>query len=177
VSRHKARLVARGCKHIHGIYYDDTFSHVSKMESIHLALAIAPSKGWEVHQIDVKNYFLHGDLSKEIYMEKPQGFIQNSSLARILKKSLYGLKQEPRALYENMDYYFLSHEFIRCKYDSNVYMLRTTDSLIFSVLYVDDILIIGISASSISLFKDIFHDRLSMMDMGPLHFFLGLEIS
>jgi hypothetical protein len=61
--------------------------------------------------------------------------------------------------------------------DVNVYMLRTTDSVMILVLYVDDLLITGSSTSTISLVKDIFHDRFSMTDMGPLHFFLGLEIS
>jgi hypothetical protein len=56
-------------------------------------------------------------------------------------------------------------------------MLRTTNSVMILVLYVDDLLINGSSASSISLVKDILHDRFSMTDMGPLHFFLGLEIS
>jgi hypothetical protein len=41
------------------------------MDSIRLALAIEITKGWEVHQMDLKNAFLHGDLSKEIYMEQP----------------------------------------------------------------------------------------------------------
>jgi hypothetical protein len=41
------------------------------MDSILLALAIAAAKGWEVHQMDVKNYFLHGDISEEIYMDQP----------------------------------------------------------------------------------------------------------
>jgi hypothetical protein len=76
-----------------------------------------------------------------------------------------------------MDSYLLSHDFVRCKSDSNVYMLRTTNSVMILVLYVDDLLITGSSASTISLVKDILHDRFSMMDMGPLHFFLGLEIS
>jgi hypothetical protein len=43
------------------------------MDSIHLVLAIATTKGWEVHQMDVKNAFLHGDISEEIYMEQPRG--------------------------------------------------------------------------------------------------------
>jgi hypothetical protein len=93
-----------------------------------------------------------------------------------MKKYLYGLKKAPRAWYENMDSYFLSHEFVICKYDSNVYMLRTTNSVMILVLYVDDILITGSSDSTISLVKDILHDMFSMTDMGPLHFFLGLEI-
>jgi hypothetical protein len=76
-----------------------------------------------------------------------------------------------------MDSYLLSHDFVRCKSYSNVYMLRTTDSVMILVLYVDDLLITCRSASAIALVKYILHDMLSMMDMGPLHFFLGLEIS
>ena len=77
---------------MHGIDSDDTFTPVAKMDSIRLALSIANAKGWEVHQMDVKNEFLHGDLSDEIYMVQPQGFMQDSSLFCRLKKSLYGLK-------------------------------------------------------------------------------------
>jgi hypothetical protein len=56
--------------------------------------------------MDVKNSFLHEDLSEDIYMEHPHGFIQNSSLVCQLKNSLYGLKQEPRAWYAKMDVFF-----------------------------------------------------------------------
>ena len=56
---------------MHGIDYDETFAPVANMDSIRLALAIAATKGWEVHHMDLKNAFLHGDHSKEIYMEKP----------------------------------------------------------------------------------------------------------
>jgi hypothetical protein len=54
---------------VHDIDYDETFTPVAKMDSICLTLAIATYKGWEVHHMDVKNTFLHGDLSEEIYME------------------------------------------------------------------------------------------------------------
>jgi hypothetical protein len=127
--------------------------------------------------MDVKNAFLHNDLEEEIYMEQPQGYIQNSSLVCRLKKSLYGLKQAPRAWYAKMDSYLLSQNFIHCKSDPNVYMLRTSDSLLIIVLYVDDLLITGSSDSVIVAVKNVLHDRFSMTNMGPLHFFLGLEIN
>jgi hypothetical protein len=56
---------------LHGIDYDDTFAPVENMDSIRLELSIAAAKGWEVHQMDVKNSFLHVDLFEEINMEYP----------------------------------------------------------------------------------------------------------
>jgi hypothetical protein len=73
--------------------------------------------------------------------------------------------------------YLLSQNFLRCKLDLNVYIIRMTDSLLLLVLYVDDLLITGCSTSVIIAVKRILHDRFMMTDMGPLHFFLGIEIS
>jgi hypothetical protein len=60
---------------VYGIDYNETFALVMKMDSIHFALAIATDKGWEVHQMDVNNEFIHDDLSEEIYIEHPQEFM------------------------------------------------------------------------------------------------------
>eukprot|EP00253_Pinus_taeda_P016511 PITA_16511 len=76
-----------------------------------------------------------------------------------------------------MDSFLLSKNFEICKSDLNVYMLRTHDSLLIFVLYVDDLLITGSSALAIAIVKRALHNRFLMTDMGPLHFFLGLEIS
>ena len=122
--------------------------------------------------MDVKNVFLHRDLSEEIYMEQTHGFIQDSSLFCRLKKSLYGLKQAPRDWYAKMDSFLVSQNFKRCNYDPNVYMLRTHDSLLILVLYVDDLSINDSSASAIAAIKRALHDRFLMTDMAPLHFFL-----
>jgi hypothetical protein len=67
--------------------------------------------------------------------------------------------------------------FVHCKSYANVYMLRTTDSLLLLVLYVDDLLITGCSTLAITAVKRILHDRFLITDMGPLDFFLGIEIS
>jgi hypothetical protein len=130
IRKYKSRLVTKGFQQVHGIDYDETFAPVAKMDSIQLALAIAATKGWEVHQMEMKNAFLHGDLSEEIYWEQPHGFMQDSSLVYRLKKSLYGLKQTLREWYAKMDSYLLSQNFVHCKSDLNVYMLRTVDSLL-----------------------------------------------
>jgi hypothetical protein len=62
VERHKARLVAKGFSQVEGIDYNETFSFVAKMNSTCLVLSLAASHKWEVHQMDVKSAFLHGDL-------------------------------------------------------------------------------------------------------------------
>ena len=110
-------------------------------------------------------------------MEKPQGYVEGSSLVCRLKKSLYGLKQASRAWYAKMDSFMLSQGFLRCKSDPNVYMLHHDDSLLLIVLYVDDFLITGSSSSDIAWVKTTLHDRFAMTDMGLLHYFLSLEFS
>jgi hypothetical protein len=101
VERHKSRLVAKGFSQVEGIDYNETFSPVAKMNSNSLVLSLAALQKWEVHQMDVKSTFLHGDLQEEIYMEQPPAYVQNdSSLVCHLKKSLFGLKQ---ALLEKQD--------------------------------------------------------------------------
>lgn len=82
----------KGFSQVPGVDYNETFVPIAKMNSIHLTLAIVATHGWVVHQMDVKSAFLHGDLDEEIYMEQPQGFIQDTSLVCKLRKSLYGLK-------------------------------------------------------------------------------------
>src|SRR5713101_7790223 len=78
--KYKAILVAKGYSQVHGINYNETFAPVAKMDSIRLALAIAASRKWEVHHMDVKHAFQNGDLTEEIYMQQPQGFSTNPSL-------------------------------------------------------------------------------------------------
>ena len=92
VDKHKARLVAKGFSQILGIDYTENFAPVAKMNSIRLTLAIAAAQGWVVHQMDVKSAILNGDLHEEIYMEQPQGFIQDSTTVCRLKKYIYSLK-------------------------------------------------------------------------------------
>ena len=136
VDKHKSCLVAKSFSQVEGIGYTETFSPIAKMNYVHLVLSLATSFKWEVHQMDVKSTFLHGDLHEEIYMEQPIGFIQtDSSLVCRLKKSIYGLKQAPRAWYAKMDSFLLESGFSRCHSDSTIYTKKVGKSLIILVFF------------------------------------------
>ena len=66
--------MAKGYSHVHGVDYTETFAPVAKMDFIRLDLAMAVSKGWKVHHMDVKSDFLHGEIHEEIYMQHPKCF-------------------------------------------------------------------------------------------------------
>ncbi|GJX38090.1 retrovirus-related pol polyprotein from transposon TNT 1-94 [Tanacetum coccineum] len=73
LSRYKAHLVANGSTHVSDIDVDDTFSPVVKLGTIRIVLSLATSQYWPIYQLDVKNVFLHGDLSETVYMHQPLG--------------------------------------------------------------------------------------------------------
>ena len=84
--------MAKGYAQQHDIDYDETFAPVAKMTTVHVLLEVVAAKGWHLHQMDVKNAFLQGELEEQVYMVQPPDF---TPVCR-LKKSLYGLKQAPR---------------------------------------------------------------------------------
>jgi hypothetical protein len=90
--------VTRGFTQTFGVDYNETFAPVAKFVSIRCIFALATIEDMEIHQMDVKIAFLNGDLEDENNMEQPEGFTQEGEhLVCKLHKSLYGLKQSPRA--------------------------------------------------------------------------------
>jgi hypothetical protein len=98
----------------------------------------------ENHQMDVKMVFLNGELEQEIYMEQPQGFVHQGGehLVCKLHKSLYGLKQSPRAWNQNLDAFLKSIEFMKSEANLNMYVAQVGDVNFFIVVYVDDLILV-----------------------------------
>jgi hypothetical protein len=179
LSRYKARWVVRGFSQEHGIDYDETFSPVVKPSTIRIVLSLAVSFHWPIHQLDVKNAFLHGHLSETVYCQRPLGFVDTSAPSSVclLKKSLYGLKQAPRAWFTRFATFAASIGFQASRSDTSLFILRTPEHTAYLLLYVDDIVLTASSSTFLKFIIDTLSREFSMTDLGPLSHFLNIAVT
>ncbi|KAJ9549117.1 hypothetical protein OSB04_021660 [Centaurea solstitialis] len=108
VSRFKARLMAKGFTQSYGIDWWPKFNFIREL------LALVASLDWSLHQLDIKNAFLNGELEEEVYMDVPPRLNLEESFCKVckLRKSLYGLKQSPKAWFEGLTWVMKQQGFI-----------------------------------------------------------------
>ncbi len=151
VSRYKARLVAKGYSQTYGIEYEETYSPIAKMTIVKAIITMVASNGWSLHQMDVKKIKNHGDLQEEVYMKQPPGYVDQThpNLVCRLKKTLYGLKQTPRAWCDKISQYLVTSGFQTSNVDFSLYVKKTDHGIALIVIYVDDLIITGDSDADI----------------------------
>ncbi|KAI0502019.1 hypothetical protein KFK09_016964 [Dendrobium nobile] len=175
-ARYKARLVALGYNQEFGIDYTDTFSPVAKITTIRILITIALHRNWPLHQLDISNAFLHGSLNDVVYMKQPPGFIDKDNPTHICKlnKALYGLKQAPRKWFETFTGFLYHFGFKTSNADPSLLIYSKNSSLMYILVYVDDIILTGNNSSTITALLDSLHKRFNMRNLGSLHQFLGI---
>lgn len=177
IRKYNARLVAKGYVQRHGIDFEEVFAPVARIETIRVIIALGASNGWEVHHLDVKTVFLHGDL-KKVYVSQPEGFKVKGSEQKIYKfyKALYGLRQAPKAWNIKFKSILKELSFTKCAKEPSLFRKQTKEYLLLVAVYVADLLVTGTSLDAIQEFKKEMTTKFEMSDLGKLTYYLGIEV-
>lgn len=147
--------MAHGFSHKEGVDYEENFSPVPKYSFIEEFLSIAFETRWNIHKIDVKITFISVIIEEEVYIEQPYGFEVNDRETYVcsFNKSLYGLKQVPKAWYSRSDSNMQNIGFTKREVDPNLYFLLIGSKPHILVLYVDDLIWIGVEIDCVLYFR------------------------
>ena len=161
-----------------GREFTDTFAPVVKPGTIRIVLQLAISRAWHVHQLDVSNAFLHGHLAEQVYCQQPMGFVdaEHPDHVCLLSRSLYGLKQAPRAWYQRIAAFLQQLGFRSTRSDASLFVYHRGAATAYLLLYVDDIILTASSTELLQQLTARLRAEFALKDLGPLHYFLGIEV-
>ncbi|CAL2237756.1 unnamed protein product [Prunus armeniaca] len=179
IDRYKARLVAKGYTQTYGVDYTETFAPVAKLNTVRVLLSLAANHDWPLLQFDAKNAFLHGDLKEEIYMDPPPGIPVTSKKGMVckLQKSLYGLKQSPRAWFGRFAAFMRKSGYVQSNSDHTLFLKRRKGKLTALIIYVDDMIVTGDDQTEIQSLQKYLASEFEMKSLGDLKYFLGIEVA
>lgn len=144
-----------------------------------MLLSLAANLDWPLHQFDVKNVFLCGDLEKDIFMEVPPGYesMESRSLVCKLKKALYGLKQFPRAWFGHFSQAMKKYGFKQGNSDHTLFYKKEEGKITVLIIYVDDMVITWDDLAEIKKLEENLAQEFEMKNLGGLKYFMGIEVT
>jgi hypothetical protein len=150
---------------------------VAHMTTICTLLDVTSVWEWSISQLDVKNAFLNGDLHEDVYMCPPPGYSVPEGMVCHLRHFLYGLKQAPRAWFQSFASIVTAAGFSASAHDPALFVHVSPRGRTLLLLYVDDMIITRDDPEYIAFVNACLSDQFLMSDLGPLRYFLGIEIS
>jgi hypothetical protein len=176
---YKAQLVAKGYTQTYGVDYQETFSPMAKLNTVRVLLSLAGNHDWPLHQFEVKNASLHGDLKEEVYMDVPPGYTANSESEVVckLQRALYGLKQSPRAWFRQFSLAMKTYGYNQSNSDHTLFLKRQLGKVTALIIYVDDMIITSNESEEISRLQKLLATKFEMKDLRGLKYFLGIEVA
>ena len=175
IERYKARLVAKGFMQREGVDFNEVFAPVSKHTTLRTLLGMVASQDLELHQLDIKTAFLNAELEETIYMQQPRDYEEGSAnTACLLKKSLYGLRQAPRAWHTRLKQELEHMGFTASEADPGLYILHHKNTSIYLLVYVDDMLIAAKDQEAIEYIKERLTAAFEVRDLSQV--LLGNEL-
>ncbi|RVX21201.1 Retrovirus-related Pol polyprotein from transposon RE1 [Vitis vinifera] len=147
VERYKAHLVAKGFTQTYGIDYTETFAPVAKLNTIRVLLSLAANLDWPLHQFDIKNAFLNGELEKKAWFDR---------FAKVIKNQGYQQGQSDHTM------------FFKQSNDGRMTIL---------IVYVDDIILTGDDTGEVERLKKVLATEFEVKDLGQMRYFLGMEVA
>ena len=178
ITQYKARWVVKGYEQVYGTDYDQTYAGVAKTATLKAIFAIAAAGDMEIWQMDAVAAFLNGDITQRVYVRFPYGFEQFTTtlliLVCLLNKGLYGLKQSGRLWALKVRTKLAKYGYRHLEADSSIYWNPKIG--VYIVTYVDDFLIISPKMADINVARGQLKTEFEMKDLGPCHYFLGIQI-
>jgi hypothetical protein len=177
IERYKARLVAHGFQQQYGRDYEETLAPIAHRTTVHTLIAVAFVRRWAISQLDVNNIFLHSELHEEVYMHPPPGYSVPEGHVCRLHHSLYGINQAPHAWFERFTSVVIAAGFVASQHDPALFVHTSPRGHTLILLYVDDMLIMRDDFDYIVFVKARLSEQFHMSDLGPLCYFLGIEVT
>ncbi|GKB42988.1 retrovirus-related pol polyprotein from transposon TNT 1-94 [Tanacetum coccineum] len=150
----------------------------ARLEAVGIFVAYSAHKNFPIYQMDVNMAFLNGPLKEEVFISQPNGFVDPDFPNHVdrLKKIMCGLKQAPRAWYDNLSSFLLEDHFTKGIVDPTLFTRRHGDDILLVQIYVDDIIFGSTNQVFSNRFAMLMKDNFKMSMMGEMKFFLGLRV-
>jgi hypothetical protein len=128
--------------------------------------------------MDIKSVFLNDDLKEEVYVHQPPGFTIPDKEGKVLRlrKTLYGLRQAPRAWNAKLDSMLKGMGFGQSPHEAVIYRRGNGGNTLLVGVYVDDLVITGTKDAEVAAFKEEMNAIFQMSDLGLLSFYLRIEV-